>query len=389
MRRIYSFILPMILALIGMSVMAAPAQAKSYGIDDGGHFFSADAVDRAERIINDIHRNEKHDVLVVTFASIPADRQEEFKFQDKQKFYDDWAEEIRKQNSVDGIVMLLVKSPGHLVIGVGNKTQENSFTLDDRDELTQKMLPLLGRNQYDDALVDAMNFIKARMRRTGANASAAPGPGSTATPGSTNYPSSPIVTRSTGIPPMGWLCAGIAILGVVFIIMSVINRNRNYGGGGYGAPPPGGYPPGYSGGYPQGGGYYGGGGGGGGFGRGLLGGLLGGALGAWGYERFNQGSGAPNYNPPPSGGGGNFGNTPDQSDTSLSSTGGDFGSSNDPGPSDSSSGGGDFGSSSDSGGGSDFGSSGGGSDFGSSGGDFGGGGDSGGGDSGGSGGGDF
>ena len=372
MRRLLSLILPLMIAVAGTLALSAPVHAAAYGVQDNANFFSKETIAKAEDVIRKIRSGDNRDVLVVTFDTLSPDQQDELKSKGKARFYDDWVETIGKENSVSGVVILLVKDPGHLRVGVGNKTREHSFTLDDRDQLEARMLTALNGKQYDDALLTGVDFIKGRMRRSQSNA-AAPLQNS---PGSTNYPTSPIVTHSTGFPVGGFIYAGIAILGVVFLVMSIVNRSRGYGGG-YGAPPPGGYPPGYSGGYPQGGGYYGGGGGGGGFGRGLLGGLLGGALGAWGYEKFNQGSSNQNYNPQ-NPGGGDFGNSSsDQTDTSFSSTGGDFGSSSNDSTSSGGGGGGDFGSSSDSGGGgSDFGGGGGG-------GDFGGGGDSGGGSSGG------
>ena len=271
----------------------------------------------------------------------------------------------QKSGGVNGLIILMTKSPGHLEIAVGNKTQRHSFTLGDRDQLNTRMLGLLRTKQFDEALLQGVQFIKDTMQPAPANEPAENASGS----GGYIPPVGGSSTGTGGFPVGGMVCVGVVILFVVVIIIGMANRNRGYGGG-YGAPPPGGYPPGYSGGYQQGGGFFGGGGGGSGFGSGLLGGLLGGALGSWGYDRFSR-PGTPNYTPPTGGPatGGDFSSSSDQTDTSFSGTGGDFGGGG--------SSGGDFGSSSD--------SSSSGSDFGSSGGDFGGGG----GDSGGGSGGDF
>jgi hypothetical protein len=263
----------------------------------------------------------------------------------KERFYADWAEDVRRQFGVEGITILLVKDPGHLQIAVGDRTQRGTFSLDSRDELTKKMLAGLKQHDFDGALLNGLGFINDRIKsRTaaGTNSNTIGNTGNVPT-GQPYTP--PVQVNSGGGSWGGLVCLGIGFILIVAIIIGVVSRNRGYNAG-YGGPPP----PGYGGGYYGGGGY----GGGGGFGRGLLGGLLGGALGAWGYERFNQGGQSSNYIPPPQGG-----TTDSFGDTSSSSTGGDFGSS-----SSSSS---DFGGGGG-GGGSDFGGGGGGGDFGGGGG---------------------
>ena len=353
MRRVLCLILPM-LALAAV-LAPAPARAASYGVRDDSHFFSASAVDQANDLIRQIRSGDDRDVLVVTYEGIPDDKLADFKDKGKDAFFKDWVQEIGRDNRVTGIVILLTKTPGHLQIAVGNKTQR-VFTLADRDQLTSQMLGAVKAKDNDQALLGGLRFIKERIERRASSGQA----------GAANAPppySSGGTSSSSSGGGFSWLCLGIGILIVVFVIIRAATGNRSYSGGpGYGAPPPpGGYPPGYGGGY---GGGYGYGGGGGGFGRGLLGGLLGGALGGWAYDRFSRGSGfdsSANAAPPNSSAGGDFGSSSSGPDTSYSSSGGDFDSS--------SSSGGDFGAGS--GGGGDFG----GGDS-SSGGDFGGGGDS-------------
>jgi uncharacterized membrane protein YgcG len=365
------------LAFVTTWVAPAPVQAAG-GVQDNAKLFTSATVSSANDLIRQIRTSDHRDVLVVTFPSIPDDRQAELTSKGKQRFYAEWAEDLGKEKGISGVVILIVKNPGHLEIAVGNKTRQGIFTIEDRDELDHRMLARLKEHKYDDAVLEGLQFIKTTMDRHPAKGAVAPPTNTPYTP-PTSTP--PVVHQSTGSGVGGLICLGVGILVVVVLIISVVNRNRSYGGG-YGAPPPGGYPPGYSGPYPQGGGYGGGGyggggygGGGGGFGRGLLGGLLGGALGAWGYEKFNQGGQSTNYIPQqPGTTGGSPDNTPDQTDTSFSGTGGDFDSGSSSGPA-------------DSGGGSDFG--GGGDSGGGGGGDFGGGGDSGGGGGDSGGGGDF
>ncbi|HWE95860.1 MAG TPA: TPM domain-containing protein [Tepidisphaeraceae bacterium] len=378
MRRLFTLIFPLLACAAGVFASAGSASAASSGVRDDGQFFSSETVTQADHIIQDIKSRHGKDVLVQTYASIPDNLQGKFQSLGKQKFYEQWADDIGRTQHVNGIVILATKNPGHLETVVGNETREKAFTVADKNQLVATMIASFKQQQYDDGLLAGLKFIQSRMDQNLGTAGASSYGNTSSGNAQSPAPYYPPAARTTGggFPVGGLVCLGIGVLLIVFLIIRAFNSSRG-GGGGYGGgpPPPGGYPPGggYQQGYGPGGGY--GGGGGGGFGRGILGGLLGGALGAWGYDRLSGRSGSTGF-PPSTGGsasGGDFGANPNQGDTSFSGSGGDF---------DSSSSGGDFGSSADSGGGS--------TDFGSSGGDFGGGGDSGGGggDSGG-GGGDF
>jgi hypothetical protein len=193
-------------------------------VQDNASFFSRDAVARADGLIRDIRAIDQRDVLIVTYPAIPDDRQAGYKAESKQTFFAAWAEEIGKQNGVSGIVILLTQEPAHLEIVVGNKTRQHSFTLDDRDQLATKMLALLKEKKNDDALLDGLAFVKEKMKR--ANAPVGVGAQNTPPPyaNSNGFPTPSV--PSTGFPVGGLICAGVAVLIVVFIIMAVANRNR-------------------------------------------------------------------------------------------------------------------------------------------------------------------
>ena len=373
--RFFSAGLVAIVALVTLAVAAMPARAESFGVQDNAGFFTPDTVQKANQIISSIRTGDNRDVLVVTSGALTDSQQTQLDQMGKESFYVKWADDIGRENKVNGVVILLTDK--HLQIAVGNKTREHAFTLADRDELSKLMLKTLHGGDKNQAILDGLGFIQQRMNEHPAPAGAAPGNGGAipgnSTPGYTPAPIGQSVTHGFGIST--WLCVGVGLLVLVFIVIGAANRRSGYGGG-YGAPPPGGYPPGYTGGGYGGGGGYGpgyGGGGGGGFGRGILGGLLGGALGSWGYNELANRNNPATPNTPATGGG-DYAPPANQNDSSYSSTGGDYAS---PGGSDSAStsGGGDYGGSS---GGGDFGGGGGGGDFGGGGGDSGGGGGGGG-----------
>ncbi|HEY3897562.1 MAG TPA: TPM domain-containing protein [Chthoniobacter sp.] len=341
---------------------ASVSSARSVYIQDNGGFFSDSAKAEATHSIAALEQKLHKEVVVETFASLPADLQGGLNPGDKaavDKVVREWAVKEIKARDVNGVYILLVKSPSHLQIEVGPDTQKRAFTLTDRDALAKLMLGDLRAKQYDSALLNGVNYVATTMLAH------------EPTNLRSGYvqPSNP---SNTGGHSWGFLPIILCLI-VVWIVFRLIGALFRGGGGGMMTGT------GYSGG-PMMGGPMMGGGGGGGFFSSMLGGIFGAAAGNWMYDRFFGSRDVSNYGSQPEvrqvddGGSGYTGkdNYENFNDTSGGG-GGDFGSGNSGGDTSGGGGGGDFGSSGgDSGGG-----------------DFGGGGDSGGGDSGGGGGGDF
>lgn len=344
-----------LLGWIGIAAAALVAEVR----DEGG-FFSADATQKANEVIKEIHKDFKKDLLIETIKTVPAEKTDEFKKLDKagqSKFFKSWARERARQAEVNGVYILVIKDPGHLEVEVGNETQKKDFTIANRDELADKLLAKFKdankvkdeadkKKIYDEALLEAVRYVRSTMKT---NIGTTKGSGPVHQPNREPVyvpPSRPApATASPWVSGIGGLlCIGLIILAVGWLVIGLIRAFTGGGGGG---------------GFGGGGGY---GGGGGGFMTGLLGGLFGAAAGSWLYDSFFRGGGM-------GGGWGSsaYGAGPSEEprDTDYSGTGGDTGGDGGGG------GGGDFGGDAGGGGG-DFG--GGGGDFGGGGGDFGGGG---------------
>jgi uncharacterized membrane protein YgcG len=348
-------------------LIAAPAPAAlTAEVRDNAAMFKPESVKEADQVVRAIKHDYGQDLLIETYAGIPASKKDEYEKvkDDKEKrkhFFADWARARFKEAEVNGVYILITKDPGYLQIEVGNITAQKTFTMDNRDHLEALMLKEFKAKDYDQGLIDGVNYVKSAMgdnlkRKGGAPAPAAPPP--------TDYPSP---TTPPALWPhvgwLGWLCVGLAVLAVIWVVVAIFRaiagRGQAYGPAGYGGPAYGG--PAYGGGYG-----YGPGGGGGGFLSGMLGGLFGGAAGGWLYDRFFRGGGTSM-----GGDGGGQAPTPvapqQPQDTDASGVGGSFDDGDNGGGGDT--GGGDFGS--DNGGDTGGGDTGGG-DFG---GDTGGGGD--------------
>jgi uncharacterized protein len=337
--------------LVALLLTAGQAFAIVPQVKDDGKFFSADAVRKANEVIRELQHTHRVDLVIETMDKAPAGIEGKSS-SERNRLFGEWALRRFKELGIDGIYLLITRSPGHLQIEVGNDTQRRAFTLADRDKLRELLVRKFREKEYDagllEAVADVRNTVDSHMSRSARSAPAANAP--------------PVHHNPAGQAPagggsglMGLICFAVVALLVIWLVVALIraftgSMGRGYGGG-YGG---GGYGPGY-----------GGGGGGGGFMSGLMGGLFGAAAGNFLYDRFFRGDSAGSWGSHAYGGESGPAEMGGPHDTDASGTGADF---DDAGGG---SGGGDFG-------GGDFGGGGGGDfgggDFGGGGGDFGGGG---------------
>lgn len=293
---------------------ACLAQAQNGAIRDTAAFFSESSKAEAARNITELGRRFRKDLVIETFREIPETVRQGVNLQDKpavNRLFEQWPVQQAKQHRVNGIYILLTKEPAHLQIVVGNETQNNAFTLKDRDALASLMLARLRAKQNDEALVEGVNFVTTTMA---SHAAARTRPSPVAV-GATTAPAS----RSESSGGLSTILLVVLGLAVVWLVVGVF-RSLSRSGGGASAGAGGGA-------VSSGGGFF----------SSLLGGMFGAAAGMWLYDQFSGHSGSAwgaNQDHSSSGEGGFSGR-----DSDYSSSGGDF-SSGDSGGGDS--GGGDF-----------------------------------------------
>jgi hypothetical protein len=357
--------------VLGGLLLGGPARAAGPAIRDDAHFFKPEAVRRAESVLRDIYDRHHQEVVIETFETPPGGEAKAKELasitpQQRGEFFLEWMQKRAREDRVNGVYILICKQPGHVEIGTGANTAQRAFTSSNRRELRNILVSNLQAKKPDQALIEGMDYIRDTMNANlRSSAESRTGRFATPIPGQVQRQ-----RASWGGGIAGWVCLGLVVLLVVWLIVGLI---RAFTGGGqrYGGGMGGGYP---GAGYPGGGyGGYGGGFGGGGFMSGLLGGMFGAAAGNWMYDRFfrDGGSNSGGWGAPPTSGGDTGAGAgadypaPDQGQD-FQGTGGDFddGSGGDfggDGDSGGDSGGGDFGGGDDFGGGGDF--SGGGGDF--------------------------
>jgi uncharacterized membrane protein YgcG len=263
----------LVVAWLGLIVPIGNALAATPEVRDQAGFFGADAVQKANRALEEIRRQSGMELLIETYAEPPAAIAERLVRESRDQVYADWAQERARQAGVNGIYVLITRNPAHLQVGVGSETRRVAFTNQDRDRLRDLLLSAFRQRRYDEGLLEAVDFTRRTLElnlagsRSPGQRPAVPAPG-------------PAPAREQAPGGVGGFSWGTILLwgGIILVGLWVLSRvlqsraaaargpvGPEYGPGtGYGAGQPG-YGPGYG---PQ----YGG----GGFGRGILGGLLGG-----------------------------------------------------------------------------------------------------------------
>ncbi len=194
----------------------------------------------------------------------------------RKSFFHDWALDRARTLTVDGIYVLITKSPGYVQVEVGNKTAIRDFTETERDRLGEMLQRDFGEKKFDTGLIDGVKYVQqtmdAQMPATGIRRGVGQTP-APAAPG--NHKAASTEELGLGGKLMGMICIGLVAVLAIWVVIGLFRHLSGSVGGGGGQGMAGGY---------GGGGY--GGGGGGGFLSGLMGGMLGGAAGSWMYDRF-------------------------------------------------------------------------------------------------------
>jgi uncharacterized membrane protein YgcG len=322
-------------------------------VKDYAHFFSTGAVQAANTRLGQLHQGSRKNVIIETFPTVERDKiqqAEAMTAEARNRYFAGWVRDRSRASGVDGIHVLICKSPGHVEIASGPETQKQTFKSADRAKLLAALNKNFGARQYDQGLGEAVELIADRIApKKVAAAPPVPAPPSqvAAVPPAPQAPT-PAGMGSAGGPSkldtirekaeqyrqkaveigereqtvtfkwkyVFYVVGGILGLWILIGLLRAIfgggrkqtapppvaqspsggspapRPSGGYQAGGYPVgggykPPSGGYQGGYpAGGYPPAGGPPSGGGGGGGFVSGMLGGMFGAAAGSWLYDKF-------------------------------------------------------------------------------------------------------
>ena len=136
-------------------------------LKDDGKFFSAEALDKANKKVREIYAHTGKDLVIETVAAIPEDLKKKYEELGKDKFFLEWARRRAEDLGVKGIYVLMCKSPGRVEAIVDKQTGRKAFTTADRDKLVQKVLARFKEKQFDAGLLEGVDFVASTLKAGG------------------------------------------------------------------------------------------------------------------------------------------------------------------------------------------------------------------------------
>ena len=146
------------LAAAGVASAVFPPPVK-----DDGKFFSAEALEKANKKIRQIYSDFGCDVVVETVPAIPADLEAKYKELGRDKFFLQWAERRAGELGVNGVFILVCKSPGRVEVVIGGPTGKRRLG-GDRERIVNKMLGPFRDKKFDEGLAAALDFIETTLK---------------------------------------------------------------------------------------------------------------------------------------------------------------------------------------------------------------------------------
>src|SRR6516225_4559950 len=103
-------------ALVLTSLMdAGPAKALTPEVKDHAGLFKPETVAQANKMLRDIERRHRVDLLIETFPTPPAGREADAS-KDKAKFFSQWGLQRARESGVKGVYVLICKEPPHVQV---------------------------------------------------------------------------------------------------------------------------------------------------------------------------------------------------------------------------------------------------------------------------------
>jgi S1-C subfamily serine protease len=149
-------------------VPVSPATRGGFTIRDGGMFFSADALKKANEAIKDLAKNQDRDLLLETFAQVPEGERDKVKGMDKEqraRFFRNWARERMRAEGVLGVYILVCREPAHLTVEMPEAVH-GVFDEAATKKLVDLLLERFKEKKFDEGLAEAVQFVRERFEKT-------------------------------------------------------------------------------------------------------------------------------------------------------------------------------------------------------------------------------
>jgi uncharacterized membrane protein YgcG len=144
--------------------LAAPVNAVfPPPVKDEGKFFSAEAVDKANKKIKEIYSKSRKDLVIETYASVPEGKKVPEDPKKRAEFFDEWARSRSEELGVNGIYVLICKKPTQVRIEVDRRSRR-AFTKADAERLVKRIVGAFRENKFDDGLLGGTEVVEAALK---------------------------------------------------------------------------------------------------------------------------------------------------------------------------------------------------------------------------------
>ena len=154
-------------AILGGLLLTAHALAVAPEIRDDGKFFSAEAVKKADARLAEIYRKHDRDLLIETFATVPAADLEKVKGMDAKErgeYSLAWAKERAHRRAVNGVYILICKEPRILRVGVEERGPRK-FSEGTQAEIEKALKKELTEGHFDQVLEQSLKIVEERLAK--------------------------------------------------------------------------------------------------------------------------------------------------------------------------------------------------------------------------------
>jgi TPM domain len=160
-RRVHCLSLSVLAAWLAL---AAPAGAVAPEIRDEGKFFSPEAVKKANEQIRDLFAKYGKDLLIESFASVPADKLDKVKAMtsaEKTDYFHKQAVERARQRVVKGVYVLITREPTFLYIEITPDAREVFAT----QPLREVLLSNFREKRFDEGLAALVKAVQEKLEK--------------------------------------------------------------------------------------------------------------------------------------------------------------------------------------------------------------------------------
>ena len=153
-----------LLAIPGLLIAIALAQAVAPEAKDKAHFFKDETIHKLDGLTREISKEFDRDVVIESVLAVPADqlaRVKAMSSEDRTRFFNNWCADRAEATVTRGVYILICKDPPHLALEITDRAK-SAFGQDGRDKMLSPLLKAFREQHYDEGIVAAEEVARSR-----------------------------------------------------------------------------------------------------------------------------------------------------------------------------------------------------------------------------------